>query len=156
MERAKWVGKDKIRLRFDPFAYRYIRLKILARDQYTCYWCGGPGDTIDHVIPWSKGGRTTMNNCICACSACNGERGDTPAGEFALTKRVEPPREGLLPIPAAERINGSAPRPVAAVSRDKETATPERRPSLAVRTGHRLLYQLLDPALPAVHPSTLR
>ncbi len=66
LNRAKWIGKNKIRLRFDPFAYRYVRLKVLARDNYTCYWCGGPGDTIDQIIPWSHGGRTPMTNCITA------------------------------------------------------------------------------------------
>ncbi|HWH72374.1 MAG TPA: HNH endonuclease signature motif containing protein, partial [Candidatus Sulfotelmatobacter sp.] len=72
LNRAKWIGPNRIRLRFDPFAYRYIRLKVLARDRNTCYWCGEAGDTMDHITPWSKGGRTTMDNCICACQECNG------------------------------------------------------------------------------------
>jgi len=92
LNRAKWIGPDRIRLRFDPFAYRYIRLKVLARDNHTCYWCGGPGNTMDHVIPWSQGGRTTMDNCICACQECNGERGDMQADEFARRRNVAAPR----------------------------------------------------------------
>ncbi len=96
LNRAKWIGRNKIRLRFDPFAYRYIRLKVLERDQYTCYWCGGPGATIDHVIPWSQGGRNTMENCVCACEVCNGERGDMPAEEFARKRNVLPPTPEML------------------------------------------------------------
>jgi hypothetical protein len=92
LNRAKWIGPNRIRLRFDPYAYRYIRLKVLARDGYTCYWCGRPGDTIDHVVPWSKGGRTTMDNCICACQECNNLRGDMPAAAFARLRQVPPPR----------------------------------------------------------------
>lgn len=91
LNRAKWLGPHKIRLRFDPFAYRYIRLKVLERDGHTCYWCGQPGNTMDHIIPWSKGGRTTMENCICACQECNGQRGDMPATEFARLRNVSPP-----------------------------------------------------------------
>lgn len=91
LNRAKWIGPQRIRLRFDPFAYRYVRLKVLARDGYTCYWCGEPGFTVDHIIPWSKGGRTTMENCICACQECNGERGDMSAEEFARLRNVPPP-----------------------------------------------------------------
>lgn len=91
LDRAKWIGPNRIRLRFDPFAYRYVRLKVLARDQYICYWCGAPGDTMDHVIPWSKGGRTTMDNCICACEECNGQRGNMLAAEFAQLRSVAPP-----------------------------------------------------------------
>lgn len=99
LARAKWVGKDKIRLRFDPFAERHIRRKVLERDNYTCYWCGRPGDTVDHIIPWSRGGRTTMTNLVTACRECNGERGDLPAEEFARRKGVPVPgftRNGAL------------------------------------------------------------
>jgi len=94
--RAKWVGESRIRLRFDPFAYRYIRLKVLARDRYTCYWCGRPGFTMDHVVPWSKGGRTTMANCICACEECNGRRGDMDAAEFARRMGRPTPHPQLI------------------------------------------------------------
>lgn len=99
LNRARWMGKNSIRLRFDPFAYRYVRLKVLERDGHTCYWCGQPGHTMDHVIPWSQGGRTTMNNCICACEECNGARGDMPAEEFAKLKNVEPPKPEGGPSP---------------------------------------------------------
>lgn len=96
LQRAKWVGPRKIRLRFDPYAHRYIRLKILQRDGHICYWCGRPGTTIDHVIPWSKGGRTTMDNCICACTECNGLRGNVPAETFAERMQVPPPKAGKV------------------------------------------------------------
>lgn len=105
LHRAHWVGKRRIRLRFDPFAYRYIRLKVLERDKYICYWCSSPGFTIDHIIPWSKGGRTNLANCICACEKCNGARGDKPAEEFAAELDVPPPAAGsafeapVLPMP---------------------------------------------------------
>lgn len=100
LARAKWVGKDKIRLRFDPFAERRIRLKVLARDNYTCYWCGRPGDTVDHIIPWSRGGRTTMTNLVTACRECNGERGDLPAEAFVRRKGVPVPHfTGNEPVP---------------------------------------------------------
>jgi hypothetical protein len=100
LNRAKWIGPGRIRLRFDPFAYRYIRLKVLERDRYICYWCGQPGETMDHVVPWSKGGRTTMDNCICACQECNGMRGDMPAAEFARLRGVAVPRPGGAVTPA--------------------------------------------------------
>lgn len=94
--RAKWIGRTRIRLRFDPFAYRYVRLRVLERDKHTCYWCGQPGFTMDHVIPWSKGGRTSMTNCICACEECNGRRGDMPASEFARVMGRPIPEAALV------------------------------------------------------------
>lgn len=42
-----------------------------------CHYCGGYGGTIDHVIPRSKGGRLTKENCVPACSPCNNWRKDT-------------------------------------------------------------------------------
>lgn len=122
LNRAKWIGPGRIRLRFDPFAYRYIRLKVLERDGHICYWCGEPGETMDHVVPWSKGGRTTMDNCICACQECNGMRGDMPAAEFARLRGVPVPRPGGAVTPAEPpqprkplRIaRGVVPGPVAA------------------------------------------
>jgi len=111
--RAKWIDQNRIRLRFDPFAYRYIRLKVLARDGYTCYWCGGVGNTMDHVVPWSKGGRTTMANCICACEECNGARGDMPAEQFARIMKVKVPRPDQWGQGPARAIHaGTGPRTV--------------------------------------------
>jgi hypothetical protein len=105
LNRAKWIGHNRIRLRFDPFAYRYIRLKVLARDNHICYWCGQPGDTMDHIVPWSKGGRTTMDNCICACSECNGQRGDMPPEQFAHLRGVPVPcPEGVKPVAPLVRL----------------------------------------------------
>ncbi len=110
LKRAKWVGRNRIRLRFDPYAYRYLRLKVLARDKYVCYWCGAAGNTIDHILPWSKGGRTTMTNCVTACQECNGQRGDTPAEQFAQFKGVVVPQ-----FTGNEQIPRIAVRPKGAV-----------------------------------------
>lgn len=58
-----------------------MRLLILQRDNYICKYCGGFGDTIDHVMPKSKGGLTSPANCVCACSACNLQKADKLLGE---------------------------------------------------------------------------
>ena len=31
----------------------------------------------DHIIPWSKGGRTTADNCQMLCALCNNLKSDT-------------------------------------------------------------------------------
>ncbi len=139
--RAKWIGRNRIRLRFDPFAYRYIRLKVLARDKYTCYWCGQPGFTMDHVIPWSKGGRTSMTNCICACEECNGQRGDTPADEFARQMDRPVPVAGLIQSGQHVVVGAavSVEEPVMAEMAATEEVVTEEEP------GRRYLVDLLDP-----------
>jgi 5-methylcytosine-specific restriction endonuclease McrA len=56
------------------------RLQILVRDNWTCGYCGEklhPGGfvQIDHVIPVSKGGLTTVSNGLTSCRACNAKKG---------------------------------------------------------------------------------
>jgi 5-methylcytosine-specific restriction endonuclease McrA len=60
------------------------RRAILVRDRYTCQYCGAqpgrPELTLDHVLPRSRGGRTTWDNVVTACKRCNGKKGNkTPA-----------------------------------------------------------------------------
>lgn len=50
----------------------FTRFNLFLRDEFTCQYCGVQGDlTFDHVIPRSKGGRTTWENVVAACSSCN-------------------------------------------------------------------------------------
>lgn len=55
-----------------------LRWKVLQRDRFTCCNCGAspamtPGVElhVDHVVPWSKGGETVMENLQTLCAACN-------------------------------------------------------------------------------------
>jgi 5-methylcytosine-specific restriction endonuclease McrA len=57
----------------------FSRLNIFKRDNNTCQYCNKrPGSeelTIDHVIPKSRGGKTTWENCVLACVSCNSIKG---------------------------------------------------------------------------------
>ncbi|QAY68269.1 HNH endonuclease [Paenibacillus protaetiae] len=64
------------------FSNKDFRKYILTRDNYTCYFCGGYGDTIDHLLPKAKGGHTTPLNCVCACSLCNQSKADKDLETF--------------------------------------------------------------------------
>jgi hypothetical protein len=55
---------------------------ILERDNFFCQYCGGEGNTIDHIIPISMGGISTFSNCVCACLVCNKLKGSLSLGEF--------------------------------------------------------------------------
>jgi hypothetical protein len=59
-----------------------LRYKVLRRDGFRCQYCGGtPQDGyvlhVDHVVPRSKGGATTEENLITACSLCNLGKSDS-------------------------------------------------------------------------------
>lgn len=69
-------------------AVRFSRKNLYLRDLYQCQYCSETCDTheltIDHVIPISKGGRTTWENCVTACYDCNFEKGS----KHRLPKRL--------------------------------------------------------------------
>jgi 5-methylcytosine-specific restriction endonuclease McrA len=58
----------------------FNRRNIYRRDAFQCQYCGGrPGLkqlSIDHVIPVSRGGETTWENCVVACVRCNTRKGN--------------------------------------------------------------------------------
>lgn len=70
------------------------RGNILARDRYTCQYCGCKrGDlTIDHVIPRSRGGGWTWENLVAACQKCNGRKGDRSLSESGMKLLSVPTR----------------------------------------------------------------
>lgn len=76
--------RDYIRPQNNP---AFTRFNLFLRDRFSCQYCGKSGDlTFDHVVPRSRGGRTTWQNVVAACSPCN------------LAKANKLPREiGMLP-----------------------------------------------------------
>jgi 5-methylcytosine-specific restriction endonuclease McrA len=75
----------------------FTRFNVFLRDRFTCQYCGESLPThdltFDHVIPRSKGGRTTWHNVITACSPCNllkGDRLPAQARMFPLVRPEEP------------------------------------------------------------------
>lgn len=53
----------------------FTRFNVFLRDEWECQYCGDEFRThqltFDHVIPRSKGGRTTWENIVTACRRCN-------------------------------------------------------------------------------------
>lgn len=86
------------------------RRALLARDHFTCAYCGrkaGPGGelairdlTVDHVIPLSRGGRSSWMNTVCACQDCNLRKGNRLPHEAGMKLRIEPkiPRTNYLVV----------------------------------------------------------
>lgn len=77
---------------------RFSRVNIFSRDRFTCQYCGQNPQrselNLDHVVPRSQGGRTTWENVVCCCVACNRRKGGrTPAqAGFRLPRNPVRPR----------------------------------------------------------------
>jgi 5-methylcytosine-specific restriction endonuclease McrA len=69
------------------------RRAVFARDNHRCQYCGGMAESIDHVMPRSRGGLHAWDNVVAACRKCNlGKRDRTPdeAGMRLATQPVTP------------------------------------------------------------------
>ncbi|MFN3587833.1 MAG: HNH endonuclease [Spirosomataceae bacterium] len=69
--------------------YKSVELSrgnIFKRDKHQCVYCGNKEDlTLDHVMPKSRGGKTSWDNLVAACRKCNARKGDyTPEEAFML------------------------------------------------------------------------
>jgi 5-methylcytosine-specific restriction endonuclease McrA len=55
----------------------FNKKNILVRDGFRCAYCGEKSQklTIDHIIPRSRGGRDSFENCVAACRSCNRRKG---------------------------------------------------------------------------------
>ncbi|ACZ30827.1 HNH endonuclease [Xylanimonas cellulosilytica DSM 15894] len=62
---------------------------VRARDG-RCAYCGGPADTVDHVVPRSRGGDSSWLNLVAACGACNGRKADRTPAEAGMVLRLTP------------------------------------------------------------------
>jgi len=58
----------------------FTRFNVFLRDRFSCQYCSGrlptPDLTFDHVVPRSRGGRTSWENVVTACAACNLRKGN--------------------------------------------------------------------------------
>lgn len=66
------------------------RAGLMHRDRHRCAYCGGRAETIDHVIPRSRGGEHTWQNCVACCVKCNHRKADKLLSELGWRLRVVP------------------------------------------------------------------
>ncbi len=84
------------------------RRAVFIRDDNRCQYCGGKAESIDHVVPRSRGGENTWENVVAACRACNTRKRDRLVSEttMRLARPPRPPRQhtwfrvaaGTLPV----------------------------------------------------------
>jgi 5-methylcytosine-specific restriction endonuclease McrA len=80
---------------------KFSRVNIYARDGYRCQYCGIRCAidelTYDHVIPRAQGGRTTWDNIVSACYACNATKANRTPVQAGMKLRTVPTRPTWMP-----------------------------------------------------------
>ena len=78
----------------------FTRFNLFLRDGFRCQYCGCGGEmTFDHVIPRSRGGRTTWENVVASCGRCNLLKSNKTLRQARMVLRQTPYR------PSAEKLN---------------------------------------------------
>ena len=87
-------------------AVSFTRMGVYMRDRFTCCYCGNRFAlrdlTFDHVVPSSKGGKTSWANIVTACTACNLKKGDKSPKEARMPMRWQPA------VPTRAKLNDIA------------------------------------------------
>jgi 5-methylcytosine-specific restriction endonuclease McrA len=69
----------------------FTRFNLFLRDEFCCQYCGSKGDlTFDHVVPRSRGGVTSWENVVAACSPCNLRKANKSLRSSGLSLRRMP------------------------------------------------------------------
>lgn len=83
VELVKSVYKNRV-----PFSKK----NVFVRDDFTCAYCGRTDRrlTIDHIVPKSKGGITSFENCVASCKPCNNKKNNRTPREAGMALMLKP------------------------------------------------------------------
>lgn len=81
---------------------RFTRKNIFYRDRNKCQYCGHRFATrdlnLDHVVPLSRGGKSTWENVVCCCIPCNSRKGGRTPEEAHMRLIHSPARPRWHPL----------------------------------------------------------
>lgn len=80
----------------------FTRFNVFLRDGWRCQYCGDhfrTNDlTFDHLIPRSRGGRTSWSNIVTACQACNLKKGSKLPRECGMYPLSDPQQPSVYEL----------------------------------------------------------
>jgi len=90
---------------YNKTSVKFSRSNVLARDKYRCCYCPPHSSrktakelTYDHVVPRSKGGKTTWNNIVMACKPCNRRKANRTPQAAGMKMHFKPYVPESLPL----------------------------------------------------------
>jgi len=71
---------------------KFNKHNVLIRDNYTCSYCKTSEGkmNVDHIIPTSKNGKSSWENCCCSCIICNHKKADRTPKEAGMILHIQP------------------------------------------------------------------
>ena len=91
------------------FTFRKWRKSIHNSTGNSCIYCGKPSESIDHVLPKSRGGKDVWENLTTACEKCNVKKGSRTPQEAGMPIFKQPYRP--IPITFFRDYNGNVQEP---------------------------------------------
>lgn len=89
----------------------FSRSNLFKRDRFTCQYCGAKPRTsemtIDHILPRSRGGLSSWENCVLACFNCNRKKKNRTPDEASMKLRkpaVKPSWAALSALSQPARV----------------------------------------------------
>lgn len=82
IEEEDYINKNTINHKTKREPSNRLKIQVLMRDGNRCKICGVTCSEglhnihFDHIIPWSKGGETVLDNLQVLCSVCNSAKGN--------------------------------------------------------------------------------
>lgn len=84
--------KNLIKQRHRPV--KFTKINIYIRDKYCCQYCAKKMApkmaTLDHLLPRSRGGKSSWLNCVACCKKCNTKKADQTPQEANMKLTKEP------------------------------------------------------------------
>ena len=60
-----------------------------------CIYCGKKSESLDHLHPSSKGGKSITRNCVPCCLSCNGNKSDSEVLNWYRKQKFYDPRRSM-------------------------------------------------------------
>jgi len=99
------VPEIMILTEYDKADLREVKLSkrnLLIRDNYTCQYTGKlltmDTATMDHVIPQTRGGKSTWENLVMCCTEANAKKADKSLAESGFKLAVKPCKPKWNPV----------------------------------------------------------
>ena len=92
MHRQDAIHLDQLCPKISNKSWRESLCKIT---KHKCIYCGKPSESLDHIHPMSKGGKSSTSNCVPCCLSCNGKKSDFEVLSWYRKQKFYDPRRAM-------------------------------------------------------------